>query len=111
MRISTSVAESGIVLLEVVGEVDAHTAPKLEKTLRDTMAQGHRRLVLDASQVGFISSSGLKALLVAQRELGQLGGELRLFGLNAQARRVFRMAGFDNCIPVSDTRQEAMEGW
>ena len=111
MKISTSVTENGIVLLEVEGEVDAHTAPRLDKALNDLLAQGHSRLVLDASQMEYISSAGLRVLLFAQREARQLGGEVRLFGLNAQVRRVFEIAGFDELLHISDTRQEAMEGW
>lgn len=111
MKISTSLVENGVSLLEVEGEVDAYTVPRLEKALSDLLAQGHSRLVLDASQVGFISSAGLRAIMFAHREALQLGGEVRVFGLNAQVRRAFEMAGLDECLRLSDTRQEAMEGW
>jgi anti-anti-sigma factor len=111
VKISKSVTKSGIVLLEVEGEVDAHTARKLDQALKDLLAQGHSRLVLDASQMGYISSAGLRVVLFAHREARQLGGEVRLFGLNAQVRRVFEIAGFDKLLCISDTRQEAMEGW
>ena len=111
MKISTSVTENGVALLEVEGEVDAHTARKLDKTLKDLLAQGHSRLVLDASQMKYISSAGLRVLLSAQREARQLDGEVRLFGLSAQVRRTFEMAGFGELFHFSDTRQEAMEGW
>ena len=111
MKISKSVTKSGIVLLEVEGEVDAHTARKLDQALKDLLVQGHSRLVLDASQMGYISSAGLRVVLFAHREARQLGGEVRLFGLNAQVRRVFEIAGFDKLLCISDTRQESMEGW
>jgi anti-anti-sigma factor len=111
VKISKSVTKSGIVLLEVEGEVDAHTARKLDQALKDLLAQGHSRLVLDASQMGYISSAGLRVVLFAHREARQLGGEVRLFGLNAQVRRVFEIAGFDKLLCISDTRQESMEGW
>jgi anti-anti-sigma factor len=111
MKVLTSSAENEVVLIEVEGEIDAHTARKLDKTLNDLLAQGHRRLVLDASRMDFISSAGLRAITFAQREAQQQGGEVRVFGLNAQVRRVFEMAALDECLHLSDTRQEAMEGW
>jgi anti-anti-sigma factor len=111
VKISTSLAENDVVLIEIEGEVDAHTARKLDKTLNDLLTQGHSRLVLDASQMGFISSAGLRSITFAQREAQQQGGEVRVFGLNAQVRRVFEMAGLEECLHLSDTRQEAMEGW
>jgi anti-anti-sigma factor len=110
MKVSTSTAVGGVVLLEVEGEVDAHTVVELDRALNDLLAQGRSRLVLDASRVGFISSAGLRAITFAQREAQQQGGEVRLFGLSDQVRRVFEMAGLDECLHLTDTRQEAMVG-
>lgn len=111
MKISTSGTENEVVLIEVDGELDAHTARKLDETLKDLLAQGHNRLLLDASQMGFISSTGLRAIVFAQREASQRGGQVRVCGLNPQARRTFEMAGLDECLHFSNTRQEAMAGW
>jgi anti-anti-sigma factor len=111
MKIVTSEAESGTVLIEVQGEVDAHTARQLERTFNDLLAQGHSRLVLDASQMGFISSAGLRAIMFAYREVCRRGGQVRVCELSAQTRRIFEMAGLDECLELCDTRQEAMGGW
>jgi anti-anti-sigma factor len=111
MKISTSSAGKEVILIEVEGEVDAHTARKLDQTLNDLLAQGHSRLVLDVSHMGFVSSAGLRTITFAQREAQQQGGEVRVFGLNAQIRRVFEMAGLDDCVQLSDTRQQALAGW
>jgi anti-sigma B factor antagonist len=61
--------------------------------------------------VGFVASAGLRAIVFAEKEAGQRGGQVRVCGLNAQVRRVFEMAGLDECLALSDTRQEAMAGW
>lgn len=111
MNISTALVENEVVLVEVEGEIDAHTARTLDETLNDLLARGHSRLLLDASQMGFISSAGLRAIMFAQRELDQRGGQVRLCGLNAAVRRVFEMAGLDEVLHLSDTRQEALQGW
>lgn len=111
MRIQTSRAENEVVLVEVEGEVDAHTARELETTLNGLLAQGSNRLILDASQLDFISSTGLQVIMFAQREASQQGGEVRVCGLKAQTRRIFVMAGLDEWLHLSDTRQEAMAGW
>jgi anti-anti-sigma factor len=111
VKISTSVTENGIAQLEIDGEVDAHTSRELDRVLKGLLAQGHSRLVLDATQMGYIASAGLRVILFAHREARQLGSEVRVFGLNAQVRRVFEIAGCDELLHISDTRQEAMEGW
>jgi anti-anti-sigma factor len=111
MKVSTSLVKDKVVLLEVEDEVDAYTALELDRVLKDLLLQGHLRLLLDASKMSFISSAGMRAITFAQREAQQQGGEVRVFGLNAQVRRVFEMACLDEFLHFSDTRQEAMEGW
>lgn len=111
MRITTSVIEDDIVLIEVAGEVNARTARRLEETFSGLLAQGHSRLVLDASHMEYISSAGLQVLLDAQREARQVGGEVRLTGPNAFVWRVIKLAGFEKLLHVSDTRQNALENW
>lgn len=111
MKVSTSTAENEVVLVEIDGEVDAYTAHKLHETLEGILAQGHKRLVLDVSKMGFISSAGLRVILFAQRELCQRGGEVRACGLGAQTLAVFEMIGLDECLKLCDTRQEALQDW
>jgi anti-sigma B factor antagonist len=111
MKVSTFPSENGVYLLEVTGSVDAYTTPTLDKALHDLLSQGYSRLLLDASQIDFMSSAGLRALTSAQREARRLGGEVRLFGPSAQIRTVFEMSGLDHLFCVAGTREQAMEGW
>jgi anti-sigma B factor antagonist len=111
MKVTPSVQEDGIALLAIEGEVNAYTARDLDRALNDLLAQGHSKIVLDASGVVFVSSAGLRAITFAQREAQRQGGEVRLFGLNDLVRRVFEMAGLDEFLHLSDTFREAMVGW
>jgi len=112
MKVSISVDEKGIALVEIEGEIDARTAGDLDKALSDLLAQGRSRLVLDFTRLDYISSAGLRALLRAQRAARDLGGEVRLFGLNAHVHEVFKMVGFDRVLRVAATYEEVMEeGW
>ena len=111
MKISKFTAENEVVAIEVEGEVDAHTARELDKAISDLLAQGHSRLALDISQIDFISSAGLRVVIYAHQEALQHGGRVKLFGLNTRVRRVFEMAGLDESLSLSDTLQEALEGW
>jgi anti-anti-sigma factor len=111
MKILTSTADDGVALVEIVGEVDAHTARELERTLGELLAEGTSRLVLDGSQMGFISSAGLRAIMFAYREVCQVGGLVRICGLSAQVRRIFEIAALDECLQLYDSCREAMENW
>jgi anti-anti-sigma factor len=111
MKISTFTAENEVVFVAIEGEIDAHTARKLDETLEGLLAQGHKRLMLDVSQMSFISSAGLRAIMFAQREAGERGGEVRVCGPDSQTRRIFEMVGLDECLKLSETCQEAIQGW
>lgn len=111
VNVTTSDVGSGAVLVEVEGAVDAYTAPRLDKALKDLLARNLVRLLLDAQELTFISSAGLRVILYAHREAIQHGGELRVFGLNPQVQRVFEIAGFCRLLRISETQQEALEGW
>ena len=111
MEISTYIAEIEVVLVEIEGGVDAYTAYELHEALEGILAQGHKRLVLDVSKMSFIASAGLRAILVAQREVSQRGGEVRVCGMDAQIRSIFEMIGIDECLKLCDTCQEAMQDW
>jgi anti-sigma B factor antagonist len=111
MKVSTSVTDNQIAVIAIEGEVDAHTAGKLDRALKDALERGHARLLLDASGMDFISSSGLRVIVAAQREAGQSGGGVRLFGLQPQVLRAFEIAGFDEFLRLAEGREEAMEGW
>lgn len=111
MKISTSTADNELVVLQIEGAIDAHTARELDRALSDLLSQGHSRLVLDLSQMSFISSAGLRVIVYADREASGQGGQVRICGLNLQVRRVFEMAALDECLQLCDGCQEALEGW
>lgn len=111
MKVTTSEADNGVVLLHVEGAVDAYTAPRLDKALSDLLAQDRVRLLLDARQMTFISSAGLRVILFAHRAVIQGGGEVRVFGLTPQLQRVLEIAGFYRLLHIGETSQDAMEGW
>lgn len=108
MEISTYDHENNIVVLEVKGEVDAFTAQILDTHLLDLLEHGKVRIVIDVSEMKFISSAGIRAILYAHKEAVQLGGEVRLAGPTDQTRRIFEIAGFFELLNVTDDLQESI---
>jgi anti-anti-sigma factor len=111
VEISKSFYENDIIVLELTGEVDAHTAQNLNTSLMGLLAQGHRRIVIDFSNITFISSSGLRVIMIAHREAVQFGGEIRLSGPNDQVMRIFEIAGIYELFHISDTFQDSINSW
>ena len=65
-------------------------------------------MVVDLSGLEFITSAGLRALLVAKRTLSAAGAQLIVCGLKGVVREVFRIASFDALLTVADTTGQAV---
>jgi anti-anti-sigma factor len=93
--------------MAINGRVDAVTAPSLNEQVHGQIVKGSRYVLLDLSQVTFLSSSGLRALLLIRKELMTLGGELRLAALQPQVHEVFTLTGFTQVFAIHATVEEA----
>jgi anti-anti-sigma factor len=83
-------AEDGRAVLAVGGEVDLATVGRFRAALLE--AQGSPRVLVDLSDVTFLDSSGVNALLAAYHRV-PAGGELRVVGLRPNVRKVFEITG------------------
>ncbi len=89
------------------GRLDAVTVPSLETAIDEQLAARHFRLVLDLSEVTYLSSSGLRALLRARRQAQAGGGDMALCAMNERVTEVFEMIGFNNLFRIFATPAEA----
>lgn len=89
------------------GRVDAATSSALENAVRTAMNDGAKAIILDLNDVTFLSSSGLRTLLLLARELRKANGDLLLCALQPSVAEVFRMTGFDQIFQLHHTREEA----
>lgn len=81
-------------VLTVRGELDAYSAPGLEdQVVRLLTTQGVTTIVLDLSGTGFLDSSGLRAILTAQRRLTEGGGQLSLRSPSEPVTRLLEITG------------------
>jgi anti-sigma B factor antagonist len=102
----TSPIGDGLVV-EVTGEVDIATAPRLREALEQRPAAGGR-LVVDLTGVTFMDSSGLGILLNLQRDVGDAGGRLAVVCPPGPARLLLEVTGLDSELPLFATRAEAL---
>src|SRR3954468_3898927 len=96
-------------LLEVFGELDLATAPKLCALLDAARIQRVRRVVVDLTGVDFCDSTGLRALMGASTELRHAGGKLALAVLpDGGVARLFDVTGIRESLPTHDNQQDAL---
>jgi anti-sigma B factor antagonist len=97
----------GAVVVRLGGELDLYNAPKLREALLDAAKQSPQRLVLDLSEVEFIDSTALGALIEARASLPDRRG-LLLAAPGLETRRALQVSGLDRHLPVHDTVDEAL---
>ncbi|MBI5586069.1 MAG: STAS domain-containing protein [Deltaproteobacteria bacterium] len=93
--------EEGILTVAVEGKVDGATAPELESRLVEWLDQGETKIILDLQEVYYISSAGLRVVLMGAKRL-QNKGRLVLAGLKPEVKEIFEMAGFDTILDFYD---------
>lgn len=82
-------------VVKVSGRLDSSTSPKLTEELKKVMDAGRFKIVMDFSQLDFISSAGLRVLIATQKNCKHYNrGELVLSSLSSNILGVFDLAGF-----------------
>ncbi len=97
---TTFTKEGTTLTVNVEGNLDTITAPELESQLQEHW-DGIRNLILDFSAVEYVSSAGIRAVLVANRHMLTCGS-LTLLNVHADIREVFEMTGFDSLLNFAE---------
>ena len=96
-----------IQVLGLVGRLDTDTAADLELAVQDLIDAGAKDFLVDLASVGYVSSAGLRVLLMLGKSIDGKGC-LRLCGLNPTVRTVFDVAGFTQLFSISANREAAL---
>jgi len=83
--------------------VDTNNSPEVEKVIFETIGDGGGKLVIDFSQVDYVSSAGLRVLLKTAKQMKKGGGKLGLCNLNDQIKEVLELSGFLGIIDCHDS--------
>lgn len=101
--------QSGVVMiLRPQGRLDAMSAPRLQESALGHIDAGKRSLVLDLEKIDYISSAGLRAMLVAAKRLQEVDGRLVVCSLHGIVQDVFGMSGFDKIIETAPDQAAAL---
>ena len=100
LTVARTDADDGGVIVAISGEIDMETAPLAWQSIVEALANIDGRVVVDLSDVSFIDSQGINALLRVYRDCGIDNGRLVIRSPQAQARKVFEITGLDKIIPI-----------
>jgi anti-sigma B factor antagonist len=96
-------------VVSATGRVDAHTTPELAEAFKAITDAGRFRIVFDMSEVEYISSVGLRALVDTQKTCKYLSrGKLVIGGVSPLVQETLKLAGFYTLFEVYETTLEAV---
>jgi anti-anti-sigma factor len=95
-------------IVTVEGRLDTISAPDFESKVQDRIAEGETRFVIDLSKLEYISSAGLRSILVAGKSTAATGGQLCCCGLHGVVKKVFEVSGFTSLFPIHSTLEDIL---
>jgi len=108
MEIVKTGKENNAVIVKISGRMDAVTAPEFEKILSAWIDESEKYFVVDLSSLEYISSAGLRSILIIAKKLKALNGKILLAAMEESVNEVFEISGFNSIIPIHDTVQAAV---
>lgn len=99
--------DGDVAVFRLSGRFDSSAAAAAEADLNAAVT-GAPRITVDLSGLDYISSAGLRVMLVLARKVQQASGKLALFGLKPPVRQVFTVSGFDTIISIQPDAAAAL---
>ncbi len=100
--------QENLTLIQVQEEkLDTHIAPTLKSELVLISGNGEKNIILDLANVRYCDSSGLSAILVANRLCKNASGTFVLTGLNDAVERLITISQLDTVLNITNTVEEA----
>ncbi len=95
--------EANATVITITGRLDAITAPEYEKKVQELINAGDTRLVVDFEQLDYISSAGLRGLLVTAKLLKARAGQVRFANVRGAVKEVFDISGFNSIFQMDNS--------
>jgi anti-sigma B factor antagonist len=100
--------KDGIEVVDVEGEIDIYTAPRLRELLIDLVSKNSYQLVVNLDKVGFLDSTGLGVLVGGLKRVRAHDGSLDLVCTREQILRLFRTTGLTKVFGIHQTVDQAI---
>ena len=100
---------SPVIILDIYGELDAHTAPALEEELQKLIDEKSVHIVVNGSRLEYISSAGLGVFMAYIEDIRTMGGDIKISDLKPKVFNVFDLLGFPTLYDILDTENQALE--
>ena len=100
--------QGGALIATAEGRVDGINASDFEQALRNAISDSDTAVIVDLANLSYISSAGLRAILLIAKLLSKSSTKFGLCSLTDPIREVFEISGFDKIVAIHDTREAAL---
>ena len=100
--------ENDRTVIEVGGEIDVYTAPKLRERIIELVDEGQYLLVVDLEKVEFLDSTGLGVLVGGLKRVRGHDGSLQLVCTQERLLKIFRITGLSKVFAIHGSQSEAL---
>ncbi len=107
MEITKRKKENAVVV-SVKGRMDAVSSAEFEKEMTELMTEGENTFIIDFGELDYISSAGVRSILVTVKKLRAKEGYLSLCALKDLVEEVFEISGFSSIIPIYESVESAL---
>lgn len=99
---------NNVTIIELNGELDSNAAQQVQTQIL-SLATENSRILLDMTDVNYMSSAGLRLLLLLYRQIREQVGNIAIVGLNDDVKDVMAITGFIDFFAIFDTRNAGMQ--
>ena len=100
--------KDGIEVVDVEGEIDISTAPRLRELLIDLVSKGNYQIVVNLEKVGFLDSTGLGVLVGGLKRVRAHDGSLDLVCTQERILKIFKITGLTKVFGIHQTVDQAI---
>ena len=97
-------------VITLEGSLDAQSEKEFQDNVIESVQSGEKSILLDFSNVAYVSSAGLRAILIIAKQQKESGGRLAACGLQESVAEIFSVSGFDAIVDVYSDLESGIEG-
>jgi anti-anti-sigma factor len=101
--------EKNMKIISLEGKMDAISAPEFEDKMGEWFEQGETSFIINLGEVSYMSSAGLRSILIVAKKLKEQNGKLIFVNLREEVQKIFRISGFSSMIPTYESLEAALE--
>ncbi len=107
IKVHVRASEEDTHVVELGGEIDVYTSPKVKDAITELIDQGHYNLIINLEKVRYIDSTGLGVLIGGLKRVREHGGTVNLVCTNPQIKKIFDITGLVKIFGIYDDEGSA----